>query len=328
LLLLAAAAAAPQEPSRWKVLAGIPDPQLGCGGAVLNGKFHVLGGATLAGGASDAHQVYDPATNTWTRKAPIPEKAGWPAVAVHDGRIYLFGGDRKGIDAQQSDRAFAYDPATDSWRELARLPAPRSYAAARAIGGAIYIFGARTLHSDTVDLTTYRYDPKRNTYTRMADLPEGARFITQGEYNGYIYCIHGETADETYADGVLKYDIARNAWSKLNIPRINKTKWTLSQHSANISFGSKLFILGGKPPEGKRTPAATFFDMAAERFGVADPMPKGRCCGASGVVDGTIYSAGGFWEQVEDVVVCRETWGYRIPKTLALKPAGGCCGND
>jgi len=319
--------AAGGDPGQWKILAGIPDPQFGCASAVVNGRLHVLGGATSAGGASNAHQVYDPATDTWTKKAPIPERSGWPAIAVYRDKIYLFGGDKKGIDASQSDRAFAYDPAADKWTELARLPAPRSYAAARTVGDFIYIFGARTLHRDRPDLSTYRYDPKGNTYTRLSDMPEGARFITQDTYNGFIYCVHGETANETYADGVLKYDIANDRWRKLNIPRINKTKWTLSQHSASISHGTKLFILGGKPPEGSRTPLATYFDMKTETFGLADPMPKGRCCGTSGVIGGTIYSAGGFWEVTEDVVVCRETWAYPIPETLPAKPPTSCCSN-
>src|SRR3974377_1268314 len=178
----------------WITLADIPHPQIGCSGAVLNNQLHIVGGCTLVGGASNAHQVYDPATNSWADKAPLPDKAGWPAIAVYNGKIYIFGGDKKGIDAKQTDRSFAYDPAKDSWTEIAPLPAPRSYAAATVVGEFIYVYGARTLTRDTADLSTYRYDPEDNTYTRMADLPEGARFITQGFYNGNIYVLHGETS--------------------------------------------------------------------------------------------------------------------------------------
>jgi len=310
---------------KWKILADIPDPQIGFGSAVAGARLHILGGARGgAAGATNAHQVYDPATNTWTKKAPIPERLGWPAVAVYKGKIYVFGGDRQGIDAVQSDRAFAYDPGNDRWQELKPLPAPRSYAAAATVGEYIYIFGARTLRRDTLDLSTWRYDPRKNTYNRLADMPEGARFITQAPYDGFIYCIHGETANEIYADGVLKYDTRKNVWTKLDIPRVNKTKWTLSQHSASIFIGSKVFILGGKPPEARRTPMATYFDMATETFGVADPMPTGRCCGGAGIINGTIYLAGGFWERVSDVTECRETWAYSIPKSILDSK---CCGN-
>ncbi len=316
-LAVAVALSQTREPSAaadqgWTVLADIPHPQIGCAGAVLDNKLHIIGGATLVGGASSAHQVYDPATNTWTDKAPLPDKAGWPAIAVYNGKIYIFGGDKKGIDAKQTDRSFVYDPAKDAWTEIAPLPAPRSYAAATAVGEFIYVFGARTLTRDTADLSTYRYDPEDNTYTRMADLPEGARFITQGFYNGNIYVLHGETSKEIMADGVLQYDIVHNSWKKLNIPRIIKSKWTLTQHSSHVTQGTRLFVAGGKPPEAKRTPLVTYFDMQTKKFGQIHPLPAGRCCGAGGFINDTLYLAGGFWEEVDDLVTCKVTWGYRV----------------
>jgi N-acetylneuraminic acid mutarotase len=296
----------------WKVLADIPFPQIGCAGAVLNEQLHILGGCTLEGGASDKHQVYDPATNSWTQKAVIPDKAGWPAVAVFKGKIYLFGGDNKGIDARPVAHSFVYDPEKDKWSEIAPLPAPRSYAAATAVGEFIYIYGARTLVRDTDDLTTYRYDPEEDNYTRMADLPEAARFITQGYYNGNIYVLHGETSKEIMADGVLQYDIVHNSWVKLNIPRPIKVKWTLTQHSTQVSFGSKLYVAGGKPPEAKRSPVVTSFDMKTKQFGKIDPLPAGRCCGAGGVINGKLFLAGGFWEEVSDLVTCKPTWSHPL----------------
>jgi N-acetylneuraminic acid mutarotase len=297
----------------WKILADIPHPQIGCGGVVLNNKLHIIGGATLVGGASNAHQVYDPATNSWSEKAPLPDKSGWPAVAVLNDRIYVFGGDRKGIDARQTDKCFVYDPAKDAWSEIAPLHAPRSYAAATAIGEFIYVYGARTLTRDVDDLSMYRYDPEDNTYTRMADLPEAARFITQGVYNGNIYVLHGETSKEVMADGVLQYDIVHNSWRKLNVSRIVKSKWTLTQHSSHVTKGTRLYVAGGKPPEAKRTPLVTYFDMQTKKFGEVDPLPAGRCCGAGGVINDSLYLAGGFWEEVEDLVTCKQTWGYQLP---------------
>jgi N-acetylneuraminic acid mutarotase len=302
----------PKEENGWLLLADIPHPQIGCSGAVLDNKLHIIGGATLEGGASSDHQVYDPAVNSWTQKAPLPDKSGWPAIAVYKGKIYIFGGDNKGIDARQTARSFVYNPAADAWKEIAPLPAPRSYAAATAVGEFIYIYGARTLRRDKDDLSTYRYDPEENTYTRMADLPEAARFITQGYYNGNIYVLHGETSQEVMADGVLAYDIVHNSWKKLNLPRINKAKWTLTQHSTSVTLGTRLFVAGGKPPEEKRTPLVTYFDMQSKKFGQIRPLPDGRCCGSAGFIQGTLYLAGGFWEEVGDLVTCKVTWGRKI----------------
>jgi N-acetylneuraminic acid mutarotase len=244
----------------------------------------------------------------------MPDKKGWPAIAVYKGKIYLFGGDNKAIDRSMTTTAWVYDPKTDTYRDLAPLPHPRSYCYAVAVGDYIYIFGARTLRSDgEADRSTFRYDPRRDTYTRVADMPEGARFIVHGCHNGCIYAVHGETDLETYADGVLKYDVATDKWTKLSIPRIEQRKWYLSQHSTNAAIGSKLFVLGGwSRVTDNRSDRATWFDMATEEFGEVARMPRGRCCGAAGVIDNKLYVTGGFWNWVDDVCECKETWVFQF----------------
>jgi hypothetical protein len=101
----------------------------------------------------------------------------------------------------------------------------------------------------------------------------------------------------------------------LNIQRIEQRKWHLSQHSTHAAIGSKLFILGGwSRLTESRSNRATYFDMATETFGEVARMPRGRCCGVCGVIDGKLYLAGGFWQWVDDVSECKETWGFPFPK--------------
>jgi len=309
---------------RWKVLADVPEPRFGGAAAVVNGKLHIFGGVNMNPHTPDGviraravnlHHVYDPAADRWSTAAPMPDSKGWPAIAVYRDKIYLFGGDNKSIDASMTDTAWVYDPTTDTYSQIAALPHPRCYSYAATVGDYIYIFGARTLTSDgAADRSTYRYDPSSDTYKRMADLPEGARFIAHGCYKGCIYAVHGETDLETYADGVLKYDVAANQWTRLNIPRIEQRKWYLSQHSTHTAIGSKLFVLGGMSKvTNRRSNRASYFDMETETFGQVEAMPAGRCCGVAGVIDNKIYVAGGFWSTTRDVHGCRQTWGYPFP---------------
>ena len=315
----------PNSGTTWKILSDIPRPRLGGAAAVVKNRLHIFGGvdmnphtptSALKARAVDFHDIYEPATDTWVTGAPMPDKKGWPAAAVYKDKIYLFGGDNKAIDQSMTVTSWVYDPARDTYKDIAPLPHPRSYCYAVTVGDYIYIFGARTLRSDgEADRTTFRYDPAKDTYKRLADLLEGARFIVHGSYKGKIYAVHGETDREIYANGVLKYDIAANEWTKLNVPRIEQRKWYLSQHSTHVAIGSKLFILGGMSKvTDKRSDRATYFDMKTETFGEVERMPTGRCCAVAGVIKGKIYVAGGFWDIVEDVCDCKETWGYPYPQ--------------
>lgn len=308
----------------WKVLPNIPNAQLGPASVVLNGKFHVIGGAKAILVSSDDHQVYDPATNTWEQKAKLPIPAGWAGTTVYDGKIYSFGGDTLGYQIggghgdykgeinyyTETDRAFVYDPETDSWTELAPLPARRSYHAAITVGDYIYIFGSRSIATPgkPLEMSTWRYDPVADSYTRLADIPENAMYVMRAHYNGYIYAIAGSSAG-TGDQGVFKYNIARDTWEILDIQKILPRTWTLSQNSdAAVYQCTKLLILGGW--YGARSPMATYFDMETETFGQMPSMPQGRCCAATGVIDDNIYVAGGFWDLPDDVEACLETWGY------------------
>jgi N-acetylneuraminic acid mutarotase len=309
---------------KWKVLAPIPAPRLGGAAAVVDNKLHIFGGVDMnphtPEGADRAravnfHHVYDPKSDSWTEAEPMPDKKGWPAIAVWKNRIYIFGGDNQAIDKTMTTTSWVYDPRTDTYKDIAPLPHPRSYCHAVGVGRYIYIFGARTLRSDGIaDRSTFRYDPRTDSYDRMADLPEGARFIVHGSHKNCIYAVHGETDLEMYGQGVLKYDVAENTWTKLDIPRVEQRKWYLSQHSTHTAIGTKLFILGGwSKVTNTRSNTASYFDMATETFGRVAPMPKGRCCGAAGVIDNRLYVAGGFWEWVDDVCECKETWGFPFP---------------
>ena len=58
-------------------------------------------------------EAYDPATDTWTKKADMPTAKGHSAIAVVGGIIYVIGGPGENREALSSVEA--YDPATDTW---------------------------------------------------------------------------------------------------------------------------------------------------------------------------------------------------------------------
>ena len=134
--------------SVWRTLAPAPTARNSAAGAVLSGRLHVIGGRTVSGGNSDAHEAYDRDGDRWERLAPLPEPesgprgAGGLAAAELNGRIYVFGGEwfdslGGGVYAQ----VWAYDPTADAWEEVGRMPTPRHGHGAVTADGVIYTIG-------------------------------------------------------------------------------------------------------------------------------------------------------------------------------------------
>jgi hypothetical protein len=90
------------------------------------------------GPQSGAVDAYDPATNSWSSRAPLPTPRAYHAAALGaDGLIYVVGGIGAGANVE------AYDPGTDTWRTVAPLPTPRYGLAAASSGGAVYAIGGQ-----------------------------------------------------------------------------------------------------------------------------------------------------------------------------------------
>src|SRR2546423_12290840 len=66
------------------------------------GKIYVVGGC--ASGRLNDVEEYDPASNTWTTKAPMPTARYGLAAAEAGGKIYAIGGDSSsGLNLDEAD---------------------------------------------------------------------------------------------------------------------------------------------------------------------------------------------------------------------------------
>src|SRR5262249_58819904 len=74
-------------------------------------------------------EEYDPATNTWRARSPMPTARNHAAIGVVNNKIYVIGG-RVGAAfigvASNTDVGEEYDPATHQWGAVpARVPPAR-----------------------------------------------------------------------------------------------------------------------------------------------------------------------------------------------------------
>jgi len=103
-------------------------------------------------------EVYDPATNRWSRKADMPTPRYALAVAAVNGKIYAIGG--QGAHFTPLATVEIYDPVTDTWSTGTDMPTARSSLAAAALNGKIYAIGGvvSPLPSMTVTSVVERYN--------------------------------------------------------------------------------------------------------------------------------------------------------------------------
>jgi N-acetylneuraminic acid mutarotase len=172
------------ETDSWKALAPLPTRRGAGGAAMVNGKIYVIGGASTLPGASDpairfdgqprdsvlgTNEEYDPATNTWKSRAPMPTARNHFLTATVGDRIYAIGG-RLGSTfitrSSNTDVNEEYDVAHDIWRTRAAMPTARSGVAGGVHNSRIYVAGGE-FQNDKI-MAAFRafegYDPATNSW--------------------------------------------------------------------------------------------------------------------------------------------------------------------
>lgn len=181
--------------NRWQLVAPLPVPLNHVMPAAVNGKIYVIGGQTTEqseaskAGFVDTVYEYDPATDKWTARVPMPTKRGGGAAAVIDGKIYVAGGRPPG----GSDFAM-YDPKTDRWTKLPNMPTQRNHLAAGAFDGKVYVFGGRFgggFQSERTDAVEV-FDPKTEQWSKRKPLLKPRGGVNGIFANGCFHLFGGE----------------------------------------------------------------------------------------------------------------------------------------
>ncbi|KAF1373288.1 hypothetical protein PFLUV_G00258890 [Perca fluviatilis] len=84
----------------------------------------------------------------------------------------------------------------------------------------------------------YRYDPRQNSWLRMADMSVPRSEFAVGVIGKFIYAVAGRTRDETFYS-TERYDITEDRWEFVDPYPVNKYG-----HEGTV-LGGKLYITGG-----------------------------------------------------------------------------------
>jgi N-acetylneuraminic acid mutarotase len=159
----------------------------------VNGTLYAVGGVNASFGSPAAgplatNEAYDPKTNSWSQKAPMPTPRQHLAAAVLDGKLYAIGGR---IDSLASNLGSneAYDPKSDAWIRLEPMPTKRGGIAAAAVGNAIYVFGDES--PEGTFRNNEKYDTETSSWTRAPEMPTARHGLAAVALGDKIYVIGG-----------------------------------------------------------------------------------------------------------------------------------------
>jgi uncharacterized repeat protein (TIGR01451 family) len=288
-LALAAAGRAQQQQGNWQPASAMLIPRRLLTAAALEGKAYALGGCGSACFEPPLHnstfeetrvEVYDPSSDTWVVKNPMPTILfGAAAVALKD-KIYTLGGVLSGNVVQE------YEPASDSWTLLQRMPTPRYGLAAVALDGKIYAIGGNG-PSNAVEV----YDPATDTWSSRAPLKTARVFLAAAVAGGKIYAIGGspDCCGNSQTNVVEVYDPAADAegW---------KTAAPLPmalQLSAAAGINDLIYTFGGFIPGSGVTGATFQYTPGIDAWTRQPDMPTPRDEAPAVVLNGDAFVLGG-----------------------------------
>lgn len=295
LLAVICATAAAQAPTgTWSRAAPLTPARAEHSVIGLNGKIYVIAGGIsnaegtgkLNNGASTRVEEYDPATDRWRVRSPLPRTLTHVGVAALDGKIYAVGGFVGDIHREAQSDAFLYDPATNQWTTLPSLPAPRGSVGAVALNGKIHAIGGRD-PQEQVQATHEIFDPVKKIWTSAAPLPVGRDHLSAVVAGGRIHVIGGRTEDYTRVTAYHDvYDDASDTWSQaspLPTPR--------SAMAATL-YRDMIVVFGGECRDGKTFPENEGYDLATGKWKTLKPAEGRHGFGAATIGDRAYFVAG------------------------------------
>jgi N-acetylneuraminic acid mutarotase len=257
----------------WTARAALPSARRRSAVAAANGLLYAIGGFNSAGTAVKSVVAFNPSTNTWSTKAPLPAaRQGFTAAAAIGGTIYLAGG--KDAAGALTRTLYAYNSSSNTWSTRANMPVASACGGSAVISGKLYVFSGCTRSST-------------NLWTALHSAPAVHIDPAIGVISGRLYVVAGNDGVAGVATRRLDvYDPATNTWStKAAIP-------TARTAPAGAAIGGKLHVIGGRNG-GTYLNTVEAYDPVTDSWAARPAMPTPRSGLGVGVISSLLYAVGG-----------------------------------
>ena len=279
----------------WQTLTPAPVRRTEVAAVAVGGKIYVVGGLTepplgqlMNPVVSDLVEEYDPATDVWTKKAPMPRPLHHVGIATVGQDLYVLGGFTSSLLNiwKPSAQGFRYNPTTNVWAEIPSMPTPRGALAAIEYGGKLYAIGGfdGSANSPAVEV----FDPSSNSWSQRTPLPTPRDHHTAAVSRSRIFVIGGRlNRDPSENLSIVEaYDPIINLWTKVTpMP-------TARSGIASGVINGLIYVVGGESPRGTFRETEVY-NPDTDRWAGLAPMPTKRHGLGGAVLNGRLYTLSG-----------------------------------
>ncbi len=186
----------------WETKASMPTPRADLCANVVNDKIYLIGGKKYSSitpffNETNINEVYDPTSDSWSTKTPVPTSVKGYASAVFNDKIYVMGGSLESLSLENTlttDATRVFYTQNDTWSLAANLPNTVSYGAAGITEGymapaRIYYIGGYSIGKFTGQ--TQAYNSENNSWSISESMPTSRAYLGVAVVNDVLYAIGG-----------------------------------------------------------------------------------------------------------------------------------------
>ena len=262
---------------------------------VVNESIYLIGGYDVANTYNNT-VVYDPNSDSFSAKSPLPVVMHSHTASNVNGKLYIIGG-RQGNSASSAafSTVYAYNPYADIWETKPAMNNVRGNHVAGVVDGRITVIGGRNgieTNAALIDSIEEYYPDtsgigvEQNIWDSNASLASQIAGLTSSSLNGNAY-LFGGTLDLSGAlSNVERYHPLVDQWD----PLASLTNEAYGAVSEEVN--GKLYVFGGWNGSsiGQHVEA---YDYTSDSWAAQAPMPSTRLLVTSSTVNGKVYLIGG-----------------------------------
>jgi N-acetylneuraminic acid mutarotase len=236
----------------WTTKSAMLTPRFAFAMAVYQNKIYCIGGfvGKEIGGpyvetsVTGAIEAYNPITDSWETKNPMPLPRAQLQANVVDDKIYLMGGRTGGKNSTVALNQ-VYDPLNESWITKAPMPYPVIKFASATAENKIYVIGGQDEFNDPSNLDVVQiYDTDADTWTLGTPIPTpvwlSAACTISDSGNSRIYLVGGQPIKTGSSTNIVQiYAPERDYWE------VGPSMLTARFDLAIASVDNAIYALGG-----------------------------------------------------------------------------------